>query len=181
MNSKASHVHLRALEPADLQLVYDIENDVGLWPWGEQTVPYSKDVLTDYIAHSHWDLYADRQARLVVEVADESGCVDAGGAGTAVGLVDLCNFDPRHRRAEMAVAILSGWRGRGIARRALAQMEQIAHADGVELVYAITADANIAAGRLFAAAGYERACCLAGWLAAAQGQRQDATLWIKRL
>lgn len=45
-------VHLRAIEPEDLDLLYGIENDTDLWNVGVTSVPYSRYTLYEYIANS---------------------------------------------------------------------------------------------------------------------------------
>ena len=52
---------LRAVEPEDLDLLYQIENDQSLWLVGATNVPYSRYTLHDYIANSSDDIYADSQ------------------------------------------------------------------------------------------------------------------------
>ena len=44
-----NQVHLRAIEPEDLDLLYRIENDVKLWNVGITNVPYSRYALHDYV------------------------------------------------------------------------------------------------------------------------------------
>ena len=82
-------MRLRAIEPEDLDLLYQIENDQSLWKVGTTNVPYSRYTLHDYIASSSDDIYADRQVRMIVE-NDE---------GETVGIVDLVQFSPEHLRA----------------------------------------------------------------------------------
>ena len=57
-------VRLRAMEPEDLDFLYNIENDRELWNVGNTNVPYSRYVLHDYIANSTNDIYSDGQVRL---------------------------------------------------------------------------------------------------------------------
>ncbi len=98
-------IHLRALEPEDLELLYQIENDRELWRVGATNVPYSRYVLRDYIANTCSDIYADRQLRMMIE--DDSR--------QTVGIVDLVNFDPRHMRAEVGLVIAAPYRRRHYA------------------------------------------------------------------
>ena len=93
-------MRLRAIEPEDLDLLYQIENDQSLWQVGTTNVPYSRYTLHDYIANSSDDIYADRQVRLMVE-NDE---------GETVGIVDLVQFSPQHQRAEVGIVILNAHR-----------------------------------------------------------------------
>ena len=52
-------VHLRAIEPEDLDFLYRIENDVKLWNVGITNVPYSRYALHDYVANASGDIYTD--------------------------------------------------------------------------------------------------------------------------
>ena len=52
-------VRLRAMEPEDLDFLYNIENDRELWNVGNTNVPYSRYVLHDYIANATNDIYSD--------------------------------------------------------------------------------------------------------------------------
>ena len=61
------NVRLRAMEPEDLDLLYHIENDETLWKVGSSNVPYSRYALHNYIASSSYDIYVDRQVRLMAE------------------------------------------------------------------------------------------------------------------
>ena len=43
---------LRALEPDDLDLLYDIENDKSLWKYSNTSSPFSKHNLKKFIENS---------------------------------------------------------------------------------------------------------------------------------
>ena len=148
-------ITLRAIEPEDLDLLYRIENDIRLWNVGATNVPYSRYTLHDYIATSADDAYADRQVRLMVETAD----------GQTVGIADLVQFDPRHRRAEIGIVILKSHRRQGYATAALHALadyaRRILH---VHQLYAVIAVGNEAARRLFSRCGYQRQVLLTDWL-----------------
>ena len=88
-------IRLRALEPEDLDFLYEIENDESLWEVGGTNEPYSRQVLLDYITTATADIYTDKQVRLIVENEQQE----------AVGIIDLMNFDPRHQRAELGIVI----------------------------------------------------------------------------
>ena len=94
-NDSKPSVRLRAMEPEDLDTLYQMENDVEIWNVGTTTVPYSRYVLHDYVANVAGDIYTDKQVRLMIE--DENG--------VTVGMVDLVNFSPQHRRAELSIVV----------------------------------------------------------------------------
>lgn len=98
-------VSLRAMEPEDLDTLYTLENDRTVWGVSATNVPYSRSVLIDYITSSKSDIYADGQVRLMVDNEE----------GETVGTVDLTNFDPKHRRAELGIAIKKSFAVRDMA------------------------------------------------------------------
>ena len=101
---------LRAPEPEDLDVLFGMENDTSLWMASGNAVPYSRYQIKKYIMQSQHDFYTDRQVRfMILRVADN----------TVLGSVDLTDIDPYNGRAEIGVALLSEYRGQGIASAAL--------------------------------------------------------------
>jgi len=173
MNRQNNHptVGLRALEPEDLELLYQIENDTQLWAVGATNVPYSRYVLHDYIANSTGDIYADKQVRLIVELEGQQ----------TVGIADLINFDPRHLRAEIGLLILPEYRGKGIGGAILEQLEDYARRILLlHQIYAVIGTDNEAATRLFEHRGYLSGTVLHDWLYDGR-QYHDARVWQRIL
>ena len=146
---------LRALEPEDLDLLYQIENNRDLWQVGATNVPYSRYTLHDYIATSSDDIFADRQVRLIIE----------NEQGDAVGIVDLVHFDPQHLRAEVGIVILPAFRRMGYALSAIQALcdyaVRIVH---LHQLYAVVDNTNQAALSLFEKAGFKSRNTLTEWL-----------------
>lgn len=148
-------VTLRAIEPEDLDLLYRIENDIHLWNVGNTNVPYSRFVLHNYIANSQCDIYADKQVRLMIE--NESRKI--------VGIIDVMNFDPTHRRAEVGIVIEQEYRRNGFGKSALIKIAQYANqVIHLHQLYAIIDKENAAALKLFKEAGFKVAADLPHWL-----------------
>lgn len=148
-------VVLRALEPEDLDFLYEIENDRSGWCVGNANVPYSRYVLHDYVANATNDIYADGQVRMVVE----------NGRGETVGMVDIVNFSPRHLRAEVSVIIHKRHRNKGYASSAIRQI--IPYASSIlhlHQLYAVISLSNSPSIRLFEKNGFVEACRLPEWL-----------------
>lgn len=103
------NVTLRPMEPEDLDFLYSIENDASLWEVGNTNVPYSRYALHDYIANNSNDIYVDGQVRFVI----------TDTKGVTVGMVDIVNFNPKHRRAELGIVIAREFRGMGFAQAAI--------------------------------------------------------------
>ncbi|MBQ9357407.1 MAG: GNAT family N-acetyltransferase [Prevotella sp.] len=153
MNTPA--IHLRAIEPEDLDLLYRIENDTALWNQGITNVPYSRFTLHEYIANTAADIYADRQVRLIIENEKHE----------TVGIADLVNYEPRHCRAEIGLVIEQPFRRMGYARAAIVQLHNYActvlH---LHQLYVIIASDNDSAIRLFESLDYNHSSTLPHWL-----------------
>jgi len=148
-------VHLRAMEPTDLDFLYQIENDSDIWDVGLTNVPYSRYTLHNYVATASSDIFADRQVRLMIETAQQE----------LVGVVDLVNFDPRHLRAEVGLVILKNQRRKGYGSAAIAKMldyaRRICH---LHQVYAVVDEQNLASQKLFSGMGFQTTSELKNWL-----------------
>lgn len=148
-------VKLRAIEPEDIDVLYETENDRELWDVGVTTVPYSRDVLRKYILNTSLDVFDDRQVRMMID-NDE---------GATVGIVDVTNFDVRHQRAELAIVVFDKWRRMGYASEAvrlvLDYCRRVMH---LHQLYVVVGNDNIASMRLFDKLGFERIATLKDWI-----------------
>lgn len=155
VNDSMPSVRLRAIEPEDLDTLYQMENDVEIWNVGTTNVPYSRYVLHDYVANVAGDIYTDKQVRLMME--DENG--------VTVGMVDLVNFSPQHRRAELSIVVKKEKRRCGYAMAAVSQIRKYA-LDILHLhqIYVIVDKSNVASVELFRKMGFREQCELADWL-----------------
>ncbi|KAA2216869.1 GNAT family N-acetyltransferase [Maribacter flavus] len=103
-------IKLRALESADLDLLFELENNPSVWEISGTIAPYSRDVLNLYLENAHRDIYDVKQLRLVISTLDNE----------AIGLLDLFDFDPKNRRAGVGIVISDeGNRNRGVGTEAL--------------------------------------------------------------
>lgn len=103
-------VQLRALEPEDVQLLFDWENDVSVWPFTATYIPFNRSTLMSY-ANSVQDIFAEKQYRFVIVSKNHN---------KAIGLIDLFDFDPIHQRAGVGILIAGEEnRGKGYGKAAL--------------------------------------------------------------
>lgn len=107
---KGKIVNLRPLEPEDLQFLYDSENDESNWIISGTQVPYSKYILKKYIENSHQDIYEAKQARFVIELSQKK---------IPIGMIDLFDFEPLHKRAGVGILINEVHQNKGYASEAL--------------------------------------------------------------
>lgn len=148
-------IRLRAMEPEDLEVIYNIENDLDLWTVGYTNAPYSRYLLHEYVANATSDIYADRQLRLMAENAD----------GEVVGIADLSDFEPRHNRAEMGLVVRKEYRNRGYAKQIVEQLilyaRRVLHLH--QLYCVISVDNEVACG-LFRSLSFGDGQRLEDWL-----------------
>lgn len=103
-------VRLRALEPEDLEFLYTIENNSDFWEVSHTQTPFSKFTLKQYIENSHLDIYEAKQLRLIIESTETSA---------SLGMIDLFNFNPQHKRAGVGIIISQKFQNSGFASEAL--------------------------------------------------------------
>lgn len=159
-------VTLRAPEPSDLDMLYELENDSSAWETGCTAAPVSRDLLRRYIESAETDITATRQLRLMI-VSRESH--------ETVGAVDMFNVDILNRRAEIGIAVTAAHRRRGYALKALAAIAAYGRRYlGLHQLYATIASDNAASRALFARAGYKTSGRLQSWLLRRDGVYEDA-------
>lgn len=108
---QGENIHLRALEPKDLEFVYAIENDEEIWEVSNTQTPYSKFLIKQYLENAHQDIYEAKQLRLVICKSNDL---------SAVGLIDLFDYDPRNNRAGIGILIKGERvRNQGVGSQAL--------------------------------------------------------------
>lgn len=154
-------VLLRALEPGDLEFLYAMENDPGIWGVSGTLAPYSRKVLKDYLDRAHLDIYEARQLRLAINSRRESHLV---------GLVDLYDFDPVNLRAGVGILISARHRGHGFGSQALRVLCD--YAFGVlqlHQVYASVGVSNAPSLGLFRKAGFRETGIRLHWLRTPEG------------
>lgn len=147
---------LRALEPEDLDLLYEVENDPSIWWIGGQKGPYSRFMLRQYLADITGDIYTDKQLRLVAVMKETN---------EPVGLVDLMDFSPAHHKAEVGILVFPEFRGKHYASSVLQLLEAFA-AEHLLLhqLFAYTPVQNQAAVHLFRKNGFAEEHRLVDWI-----------------
>jgi diamine N-acetyltransferase len=93
---KYEKIRLRAIEPEDLELLYEWENNNSYWIISNTVAPFSKYTLKRYIRNSHKSIYETGQLRLMIDLIT--------GKQT-IGTIDIFDFDPFHKRAGIGILI----------------------------------------------------------------------------
>ena len=153
-------VSLRALEPSDLDLIYSWENNPDIWETSHTLAPFSKFVLTQYLKTQHLDIYTSKQLRLVV--MDKSS--------SAIGLIDLFDFEPTHKRAGVGILIDVNSRGKGCAYEALKLLENYCFNHlHFKQIYANIGIDNTISIKLFESLGYQKVGIKKDWIKTRSG------------
>jgi len=138
-------IALRPVEPDDIDLLYQWENNMEIWNVSNTRTPFSRHILAAYLKESAKDIYETKQLRLIIETQD----------GQPVGAVDLFDFDPYHMRAGIGILIHdTGNRNNGYAGDALQVMFGYAiDVLGLKQLYANVAESNTGSLHVFEKAG----------------------------
>ncbi|WP_046745399.1 GNAT family N-acetyltransferase [Kordia zhangzhouensis] len=101
---------LRALEPEDLDFIYEIENNESIWEISATQTPYSRFLIMQYLENAHQDIYEAKQVRLVMVNKQKE----------KIGLIDLFEFDPKNKRVGVGLLIQNpALRNKGYGKEAL--------------------------------------------------------------
>ena len=132
---QGKHIKLRALEPEDLEFLFEIENNESFWEVSHTQTPFSKFLLKQYLENAHLDIFEAKQLRLVIE---------ENATNNPVGMIDLFDFNPQHKRAGIGVLIHPKFQQNGFASEALSLLIKycFTHLNLHQLYANITSDNN---------------------------------------
>jgi diamine N-acetyltransferase len=149
-------VILRALEPDDLEFLFQLENDPELWAASDVLpAPVSRHALRDYLRHAAASLAEAGQMRLIISDEEKQ----------SVGTLDLFDYSALHQRAGVGITVLRRARRQGCAQAALAQLLPYARqALHLHQLYCTIAADNRASISLFRNAGFRRVGVRHDWL-----------------
>lgn len=169
---KGSKIYLRALEPADLDFLYECENNTAIWNVTNTFIPFSKNTLQKYI-NSQQDIYADKQLRLVIVKNDSR---------IPVGFIDLFDFDAYHLRAGVGI-LISGEenKNKGYAGEAIEIISNYAkNTLGLVNLFCNILANNAASIKIFEANGFEKLAIKPRWHRC-KNEWLDELFYIKKL
>ncbi len=107
---KSELISLRAIEPADIEVLYNWENNHQLWHLSNTITPFSRFVLEQYLIDAIQDIFTTKQLKLIIELSSTN---------EIIGCIDLFDFDPIHKRAGIGVLINECEQKKGYASEAL--------------------------------------------------------------
>ena len=152
---------LRALEPEDLDILYEWENNSEIWKYGSTLMPYSKFALRDYLNNSLQGIIYSRQLRLMA--------IDKK-SGAAIGTVDIFDYDPIHQRAGIGILVDTPYRRKGWGSEILLLTANYAfNVLHLKQLYAYIPVSNTNSFKLLSKCGYKKAGILKSWLKTPEG------------
>ncbi len=168
INLLGKYIKLRALEPEDLNTLFKVENNTSLWEVSATQTPFSKAILEAYINQSHRDIYEAKQLRLIIATKSTN---------TTVGLVDLFQFEPQHKRAGIGIYILNEYQNQGYAKDAVSTtIEYAINVFDLHQIYANIISDNTISIKLFESLNFKKSGIKKDWIYSNQ-QFKDVLLY----
>lgn len=168
---KDNLIHLRAIEPEDLDYLYGWENNTEDWEWGNNFAPFSRFTIKEYIERSLTESpFEMQQVRLIIVLTESN---------TPVGCADIYDIDNINKRGALGLFIDPKHKGLGIGMRALNILVEYAQ-DRLFLnqVYAIIAKRNRPCVSLFNKSTFENVATLKDWIRC-KGGFEDVYIYQK--
>ncbi|TXD50529.1 MULTISPECIES: GNAT family N-acetyltransferase [unclassified Polaribacter] len=161
-------INLRALEPEDLDFLYQIENDESFWEVSHTQKPFSKYLLKQYLETAHLDIYETKQLRFIIEET---------ATKNQLGMIDIFDFDPQHKRAGIGILIHPDFQKKGFASEALSLLIKysFSYLQLHQLYANITSD-NLQSISLFKKQNFSRVGLKKDWILS-EGKFKDEILF----
>ena len=112
-NMNKSPLILRAVEPMDVNFLFNLENDIQNWKVSNTLMPFSRYALEQYTLSVDADPFIQKQLRLIIELPE---------LNESIGCVDLFEIDPVNRRAGIGIIIIKSYQHNGYASSVIEQM-----------------------------------------------------------
>ena len=150
---------LRAPEPADIDTIFRWENDMSVWHISNTIAPYSRFAVEQFVLNTDNDIFATKQLRLMIDY--HSSVTET----TTVGIIDLFEYDPYHKRAGVGILIDEKFRNKGFATEALYLLiEYCFKTLDLHQVFCLIEQSNHNSIRLFSKAGFIKCGHKKDWL-----------------
>ena len=157
---KGVNIYLRQVEPEDVDMLYNWENDVANWKVSETLVPFSKKTISDYVFSSH-DIYSTKQLRLIICLNDSN---------LPIGAIDLFDYDSKNSRAGVGILIVEEYRKNGYATDALRALISYAKETLIlHQIYCSIGMSNTKSIQLFEKAGFVQTGIKKDWVKTSNG------------
>lgn len=168
-------VRLRAPEPADIDILYEWENDPEVWDFSNTLIPFSRFEIETYVLTAGRDIFSTRQLRFMVDPVKEDISL------ASVGSIDLFDFDPVNQRAGIGILICKPYREKGYAIDALSVLVRYAFTKlPLHQLYCNISNENQASINLFEKAGFTKCGERKDWIRHNQGWSDELQFQLIR-
>ncbi len=106
-------LRLRALEPEDVDLLFEWENDPSVWSVSNTLAPFARFQIEDYIMNTPNEPFKSLQLRLMIDLREP------WKDQKTIGTIDLFDIDPLHHRAGLGILIREPFRQQGYGLEAM--------------------------------------------------------------
>jgi len=103
-------VFLRALEPSDVELLYQWENDPEIWKVSQTLTPFSKYTLKQFIDSAQEDIFKVKQVRFMINLIHTK---------QTIGILDIFDIDFLNSRAGIGILIDKNHRNQELGTEAV--------------------------------------------------------------
>ncbi len=164
-------IHLRALEPSDVDRLYVWENNPDMWRYGFSPAPLSRHQIWEYVHQYDANPLARQELRLMIDTGDET-----------VGTLDLYEIDAMNGHAFIGIMVASPYRRLGYAAKALQlAVDYCRNNLRLHQIAATVAEDNTASCMLFKKCGFKHTATLPQWIAREKAYHIDARIFTLRL
>jgi len=162
---RGTTISIRALEPSDVGLLYEWENNRSIWAVSYTQIPFSKFILEEFINTAYQDIYTNKQLRLMIQ---------DNASKTTIGILDLFDFDPQHSRCGLGIYVHEEYRKKGAALESITLAKQYCSETLLlKQIYAHVNANNEASLALFKKAGFEKSGLKKAWTRTALNTYED--------
>ena len=164
------NITLRAMEPTDVDLLYELENQMEMWYLSNTITPFSRFVLEQFVLNSHQDIHTTKQLRLMIDLPSEEACI---------GTIDLFEFDPTHKRVGLGIILATKYREQGYAAETLDMVLKYCFETLlVHQVYCNILSENERSLELFKSRGFEKSGLKKDWILTRDGFHDEYHLQL---
>jgi diamine N-acetyltransferase len=154
---KGNLVTLRALEPQDIDVLYNWENDDENWKISSTLKPFSKNLIKNYIENEENDIFQTKQIRFIITLISEKNI--------SIGTIDLFDYDPYNSRIGLGILIAKEFRNNGFAREAISLIiEYCFNLLNIHQIFCHISEINIESIKLFQSIGFKEIGVIKDWI-----------------
>ena len=147
-------IHLRAVEPEDVDFIYDCESDPDNARWSDYRAPFSKSQLMTYALTYDADPFSAGELRLIIEDEEKK----------RLGIIDLYDISHNDLKAFVGICIHPQYREKGYGSEALKELDKLATERlGLRKIAAKVSALNAPALDFFKKSGYLQTAVLPEW------------------